>query len=1565
LRARLKECLDLGMKGIPIDDLLIYFREAADALDYLHKKKVLHRDVKPDNILLLAGHAKLCDFGLARIHEQTQRSMSGTGSGTPSYMAPEVWRGKISEHSDQYALAVTYAEVRLNKIGRLWATRDMASIMFEHLEGKADLTGMEPQEQAVVHKALAKDPHHRYPSCLAFVQALEQAHAGELGRSGPEKPAPRPTIDQVHGLETIGRPLPAGVPLSAQPPASAVNSFIGSDVQTAVKQDSVSALGSETKLGTLVPGAAAPDTPPAGAPAMTLPEESVAAGAPARKKGRAKGGKSWQGMYLDGKRKGLPLALKVGPVFILLVGAAVGGWRSHSSTTKNTEMVQQMIREENYAGALEAVKKESILKLYNKSSLLKEIPAAGRRHVEELLEQKRPNEARQAFQKLKDAFPEDGEVVALGERIPAPDLAIASTGTSGADVQKPPDLTGRPKGGSTTDATALDQSIRRGQRHLETGSAEAGQARAAFLEALGQKDLLAHDPDLRTKAQLGLARAEARLGNWAEVTKALAALPTLQPADVELKQALEALAAEAEPKPPAASEGLLKQLGRLTQLQGDAWVREEIGILSEAIEGLVRAHGKEPKQAAPLLQARLERGKPASRQVELALALLALEKDKGVTAAEVRGVLANHPVRKNSTQVASAYGEFENRQSIGITPPMTRAAFLAKLNAARQFLRAGQLAEAEQAYRQAKEKPPADSDASTQLSAVQALLLGRGERKLDLDQALKLLQDLLANKSLPAPIEVAELCDVGVSLAEHSRYGTYYGTSARQLLENAQAIHPQAASYAAYLKACELERDGNLAQAAETLVQAVAAGSGPAVLQKKERRDHAIEILQGAVSQERSKKDDRNAGLNLPFASAEAAARVYGWLTKARFLSEASRDLRINWALAAGQKTPPDGQTVLALTADLLKDGSGKDLTDKDRTLLLLIEAPAQAARGDLAGGKAALQTYLQVYRELQKRPEGSRIAPVPLFKGVLEPGLQLGDQAQPRFKDRQFDAMLARLYAAKGRLISENVPEPWSFPATKSAREVAFEAYQRASELDPENAVYLVRRAFARLELLYQGKGGRSVLKQLRSDAEKAKTLNKDYPAACGLLAEIMHIEARFESDPATRLKKFHEAVAEYDRAVALADAHKDKEPDEDLADILIYRSAACVDLAHYVFDPKNKQEASKYIHAAKRDAERATQIADSSHPEYALAALGNALEDLASVVEEEPAKNFRAAVDVFTQATRLVDNQAKVWCDLGRAEYKWATLGKGGAKVLESAAVHLERALRVDRRARAAADAAHWLALVQEQRGDFPQTKKAYDEAVALAKEQSSSTWRPLAVEWAEKAHAEAAKRNDQLQLAVQACRDTVALLYADTPTAPEAARLLGDCERFQDHLRQALKIYNAAKPAKPDRSHVPLLLARAECLVYELWPKDDTPDLKELVEATDLLQPFWQDEEVDAALRAKALGCAGVARTRWIRGTELGNQENAERERAMKQLREAIRLSRPVPAAKQSPNGWLWRLFLSSHLLVLSRSATAETRAQYKTEALQALSEARQFARGDNLRLIDNLRNDWENQ
>jgi serine/threonine protein kinase len=217
LADRLQQCKAAGEQGIPLDELLRYIHEAAEAIDYMHGHKVHHRDIKPKNILLLGGHAKVADFGLARM-VQSQR-LTVTGSGTAPYMAPEVWRRQVSPHSDQYSLAVSYAELRLGQMP--FAGTDMYSLMIDHIEGRPNLEGLPDAEQQVLRKALAKDPAERYPNCVAFVEAIERAVESVPTPSGMRrrKVVPPPTPSRSGDVGTV---VAGDTP--TEPPAGSVSS---------------------------------------------------------------------------------------------------------------------------------------------------------------------------------------------------------------------------------------------------------------------------------------------------------------------------------------------------------------------------------------------------------------------------------------------------------------------------------------------------------------------------------------------------------------------------------------------------------------------------------------------------------------------------------------------------------------------------------------------------------------------------------------------------------------------------------------------------------------------------------------------------------------------------------------------------------------------------------------------------------------------------------------------------------------------------------------------------------------------------------------------------------------------------------------------------------------------------------------------------------------------------------------------------------------------------------------------------------------------------------------------
>ncbi len=241
LRGRLQQCRAQGLAGIPADELLGYLREAAEGLDFLHGRHVFHRDIKPDNILLLHGHAKVADFGLAR-YRQEVLAPTGSFAGTPAYMAPEAWGCEGGPASDQYSLAVTYTELRQGRLPL--RPGNLAEMLAAHAAGDfafGDIIGA--TEQAVLRRALSAQPEHRYPTCRAFAEAL--AHAlgqpaerpshgtvdvtskGEVARSAAAdrvtRDVPLATPDTVRRSATRDRPPDsswAGRPTSAGRPVS-------------------------------------------------------------------------------------------------------------------------------------------------------------------------------------------------------------------------------------------------------------------------------------------------------------------------------------------------------------------------------------------------------------------------------------------------------------------------------------------------------------------------------------------------------------------------------------------------------------------------------------------------------------------------------------------------------------------------------------------------------------------------------------------------------------------------------------------------------------------------------------------------------------------------------------------------------------------------------------------------------------------------------------------------------------------------------------------------------------------------------------------------------------------------------------------------------------------------------------------------------------------------------------------------------------------------------------------------------------------------------------------------
>src|SRR5262245_48834876 len=109
----LEECRAAGRPGLARDEVIGYLAEAAEVLDLMNVEYGLqHLDVKPRNLFLVRGHVKVADFGLVQnFAEAGARERTGLSAVTPLYASPELFRGTLSRHCDQYSLAIVYMEL--------------------------------------------------------------------------------------------------------------------------------------------------------------------------------------------------------------------------------------------------------------------------------------------------------------------------------------------------------------------------------------------------------------------------------------------------------------------------------------------------------------------------------------------------------------------------------------------------------------------------------------------------------------------------------------------------------------------------------------------------------------------------------------------------------------------------------------------------------------------------------------------------------------------------------------------------------------------------------------------------------------------------------------------------------------------------------------------------------------------------------------------------------------------------------------------------------------------------------------------------------------------------------------------------------------------------------------------------------------------------------------------------------------------------------------------------------------------------------------------------------------
>ena len=183
--------------------------QVADALDYAHRRGVVHRDVKPGNILFDGEDcAYVGDFGIARLAEASVvLTQTGTIAGTPQYMSPEQALGKRVDHrADLYALGVIAYEM---VTGRLPFAADSAvALLMQHAQKPVPLPAPDEAPTSVIQpilRCLEKDPAGRWPTARTFVDALAEG----LTSSADEE-----TV-LIPGSPARGKPFPGSEPTAA------------------------------------------------------------------------------------------------------------------------------------------------------------------------------------------------------------------------------------------------------------------------------------------------------------------------------------------------------------------------------------------------------------------------------------------------------------------------------------------------------------------------------------------------------------------------------------------------------------------------------------------------------------------------------------------------------------------------------------------------------------------------------------------------------------------------------------------------------------------------------------------------------------------------------------------------------------------------------------------------------------------------------------------------------------------------------------------------------------------------------------------------------------------------------------------------------------------------------------------------------------------------------------------------------------------------------------------------------------------------------------------------------
>jgi len=163
--------------GLPITDLLPFIYQAAKGIDFLNRTpRIFHCDIKPENLLLVDGEVKICDYGGARKEGIERKNKKNVLS--LAHASPELMNNAPCEYSDQYSLAITYVQLRTGRLpysDTILRSRSVSTVRDAVLRGDLDLSGLPPAERAVIKRATSLKPEKRFPTATAMAVELDRA----------------------------------------------------------------------------------------------------------------------------------------------------------------------------------------------------------------------------------------------------------------------------------------------------------------------------------------------------------------------------------------------------------------------------------------------------------------------------------------------------------------------------------------------------------------------------------------------------------------------------------------------------------------------------------------------------------------------------------------------------------------------------------------------------------------------------------------------------------------------------------------------------------------------------------------------------------------------------------------------------------------------------------------------------------------------------------------------------------------------------------------------------------------------------------------------------------------------------------------------------------------------------------------------------------------------------------------------------------------------------------------------------------------------------------------------